>query len=164
MSVNTFRFSLSCLFVAAFLFMSTCLFAEDTSTSVNFVMDQEDLFSDMQEQELNTIIKEYVLRTNNEIDIVTVNSFAPFASLYEYSMDLSKNWTPLHTESPNILLIVLSKKLRGVYVLTAYGTEKLIQNDVCRHIIDADMMPGYAKQDYFMGTKQGLLQLMKEWN
>lgn len=129
-----------------------------------WVSDSEGLFSPEQQLELNQILAEYEKRTSNEIALITVKSMQPYASVLEYSTDLSNNWSMGRADDKNSLIIVLSKTLGQVRISTSYGTEKLIRNEVCKRIINADMLPAYARGNYFGGTKQGLLSLMKEWN
>ncbi|MDR1678364.1 MAG: TPM domain-containing protein [Prevotellaceae bacterium] len=129
-----------------------------------FVSDSDSLFTPAQEQELNALITGFKAKTDNEIAVITVNSCAPYSNMNDFSRDLSNNWQLWNGgEAQNSLLIIVSRSLHTVRITTAYGTEKLIQNDVCRRIIDTQMLPAYAADNYFAGTKQGLLALIKAW-
>ncbi len=128
------------------------------------VSDNEELFTVEQEAELNALIRDFQAKTNNEIAIVTVKTVEPYKNMVEYSTDLSNNWHLYNYDAENSLIIIVSKTLGTVRITTAYGTEKLLRNDICRRIIDSQMIPAYAVGNYFMGTKQGLVSLMNEWN
>ncbi len=128
------------------------------------VSDGEGLFTVEQQDELNELIKDFQVKTKNEIAIVTVKSVAPYNNMVEYSTDLSNNWHLYSYDSENSLIIIVSKTLGTVRITTAYGTEKLLRNDICKKIIDSQMIPAYADGNWFVGTKQGLVSLMKEWN
>lgn len=130
----------------------------------SWVSDVEGLFTQEQQKELNAILAEFESRTNNEIAVITVKSFSPYRSVLEFSTDLSNNWNMLRADDKNSLIVIVSKTLGQVRITTSYGTEKLLRNEVCKKIIHSDMMPSYAIGNYFDGTKQGLLSLMREWN
>lgn len=130
----------------------------------SWVSDVEGLFTPDQQVELNRILADFENRTNNEIAVITVKSISPYSSVLEFSTDLSNNWNMLRADDKNSLIVIVSKTLGQVRITTSYGTEKLLRNEVCKKIIHSDMMPSYAAGNYFAGTKQGLLSLMREWN
>ena len=128
-----------------------------------FVNDYEGLFSTSQQNELNTLIIEFEKKTNREIVIITLNDIKPYKDVGDYSKDLSYNWSITKDEVRNGLLVIVSRTLKTVRIITAFGTHQLIRDDVCRNIIENEMIPLYTLGNYFVGTKQGLLSLMKEW-
>jgi uncharacterized protein len=150
------------------LLFSAQSFAQKTSLPFpkfgSWISDTEGLFTPQQQKELNLLLAGYENRTNNEIAIITVKTIAPYNSVAEFSTDLSNKWSMGRDDTKNSLLIIVSKTLGQVRITTAYGTEKLIRNETCKKIINTDMLPAYAEGNYFAGTKQGLISLMKEWN
>jgi uncharacterized protein len=129
-----------------------------------FINDYEGLFTPSQQNELNTLMAEFEQKTNREIVIITLNDIKPYKNVGDYSKDLSYNWSITKDEVKNGLLVIVSKTLKSVRIITAFGTHQLIRDDVCKKIIDREMIPLYTIGNYFAGTKQGLLSLMKEWN
>jgi len=130
-----------------------------------WVNDVEGLFTQQQQSELNSIISAFEAKTNSGIAVITIKSYEPYSNINDFSKDLSNNWNLIgHNEAKNSLLIIVSKSLHTVRITTAYGTEKLLMNETCKKIINSDMIPSYSKGNYFAGTKQGLLSLMKVWN
>lgn len=129
-----------------------------------FVNDYEGLFTCSQQNELNTLIVQFEQKTNREIVIITLNDIKPYKDVGDYSKDLSYNWSITKDEVRNGLLVIVSRTLKTVRIMTAFGTHQLIRDDVCKKIIDKEMIPLYTLGNYFAGTKQGLLSLMKEWN
>lgn len=130
----------------------------------SWVNDSEGLFTPEQRNELNSILSDFEKRTNNEIAVITVKSYLPYNNLLELSTDLSNNWGLGRSNDKNSLIILVSKTLGQVRISTSYGTERLLRNEICKRIINNDMLPSYGTGKYFFGTKQGVLSLMKEWN
>ena len=128
------------------------------------VNDYEGLFTIQQQNELSAMIAEFEKKTNKQITIITLNDIKPYSNVNDYSKDLSYNWSLTKEEIKNGLLVIVSKTFQTVRITTAYGTHKLIREDVCRRIIKNEMLPAYSIGDYFAGTKKGLILLMKEWN
>ncbi len=128
-----------------------------------FINDYEGLFTPQQQIELNTLIAAFEKQTNREIAVVTLNDIKPYSNVSDYSKDLSYNWSLYKEELQSGLLMVVSKTFRTVRIMTAYGTHQLIQDDVCRNIINKEIIPACSQGDYFLGTKQGLSALMREW-
>lgn len=157
-------------FLFALLFVVTLISTQAQSKrfvfpSDSWVSDKEGLFTPQQQSELNKLILDFKSKTNSEINILTINTYAPFSNMNDFSRDLSNNWHMIgHDDAQNSLLIIVSKSLRTVRITTAYGTEKLLVNETCKKIINSDMVPAYTKGNYFAGTKQGLLSLMRIWN
>ncbi len=129
-----------------------------------WVNDYEGLFTAQQHDELNSLIADFEQRTNREIALVTLENIKPYTNLNDYSKDLSYNWSLTKEELKNGLIIIVSKSLRTVRITTAYGTHQLIRDDICRNIINNEMLPAYSIGNYYGGTKQGLISLMRQWH
>lgn len=128
-----------------------------------FVNDYEELFSPSQQNEFTALIVEFEKKTNREIVLITLNDIKPYKDVGDYSKDLSYNWSITKDEVKNGMLVIVSRTLKTVRIITAFGTHQLIRDDVCRNIINNEMIPLYTLGNYYLGTKQGLLSLMKEW-
>jgi len=155
--------------LSIYIFLTLCICVSNAQTvkfplQKGLINDYEGLFTPQQQKELSLLISEFEKKTNREISIITLNDIKPYSNLRDYSVDLSYNWSLGKDDRINELLIIVSKSLRTVRITTAYGTEKLIRDDVCKKIINNEMLPAYTSGNYFAGTKQGLLSIMQEWN
>lgn len=126
------------------------------------VNDFEELFTPAQRTELASMLDAFTLKTNKEIAVVTLKSISPFPDIHMYSLGLAAQWS-IAKDTDAGLLIIISKTLGKVKISTAYGTASLIQNDVCKNAINNIMIPKFTSGDYFNGTKEGVISLMKEW-
>jgi uncharacterized protein len=129
-----------------------------------FLNDYEELFTPQQQKELSSLLVNYSKKTNKEIVVVTIKEIKPYTNLQDYSYELSYNWSLDKMDQKDGLMVVVSKTLSMVRIMTSYGTEKLLEDDICKNIINTEMIPAYAANKYFDGTKQALISLMKVWN
>ena len=132
----------------------------DSQGSIN---DFENIFNDHQIKELTTIIKKFEKETSNEIAIVTIQSITPYTDFMKYSVDLANYWGIGKKDKNNGLLISVSKKLREVRISTGDETEKKLNDETCKKIIDTKMIPEFKTGNYYKGIKNGLLELIYQW-
>ena len=149
--------------VLCFLIQS-CVSQSNGTIKDNWVFDYEEVFTQSQIQELNSIIISYEQKTTNEIAIVTVDSIGRFNKMVDFAVDFGKQNGIGKNDRHNGLVIVFSKKMRQTFLATGYGTEKILKDEICKSIIDSDMIPYFKKEDYFGGIKAGLLSCMEKWN
>ncbi len=128
------------------------------------VNDFEGLFTIQQQKELSTLLEEFKAKTDREIAVITLDDIQPYSNVSDYTKELSYNWSLTKEEIRNGLLVIVSKSLKTVRITTAYGTHQLIQQDICKRIINNEMIPAYSIGNYFDGTKKGVISLMRQWN
>lgn len=121
---------------------------------VGYVNDFEEVFSAEEEAELSSIIKQHEQQTSNELVIVTVSDIAPYTDMKSYAIDLGNEWEVGQKDKNNGIAIVLSRKLKEVYITTGSGMG--ITDDQLQAIIDSVMIPRYIEGKEFEGTKSGL--------
>ena len=127
------------------------------------VNDFEHILTDNQIKNLTKIINDFEVKTTNEIAIVTVDSIRPYEDIVPYSVDLGTLWGIGKKGKNNGLLVVVSKGLRKIRISTGYGTEKILKDEICKKIIDTQMIPEFKNGDYYNGIKNGLLALIDKW-
>lgn len=128
-----------------------------------YVNDFENLLTAEQQADLNTTIHTYRGKTTNEIAIVTIDSIMPYTTLRDFTTDLGNYWGVGQDDKDNGLLIVVSKKLRNVWIGTGYGTEKVLTDPILTKIIDTAMTPHFKKGEFYEGIKAGTLQCIAHW-
>lgn len=129
---------------------------------VGYVNDFEGIFSPEQISELNQIIAEEENKTSNEIAIVSIESYAPYKTLYEYSLELANYWKIGKVDKNNGIAIVFGKQIRQIRIQIGYGLENKLKDDEAKKIIDSIIIPEFKKGDFFNGIKEGLIEIIKE--
>jgi len=129
---------------------------------VGYVNDFEGVFSTEQILELNEIIKKHENNTSNEIVIVSIDSYYPYKSLFEYSLELANQWGIGKKDKNNGILIIFGEKIRQIRIQVGYGLENKLKDEEAKRIIDNTIIPEFKKGDYYTGIKNGLIKIIKE--
>jgi uncharacterized protein len=127
-----------------------------------YVNDFEELFSDEQVAELNEIIKKEKIESSNEIAIVSISSYYPYKTLFNYSLDLANYWGIGKKYKSNGIIIVFGKQIRQIRIQVGYGLEQKLKDDETKAIIDDIIIPEFKNDKYYLGIKKGLLEIIKE--
>lgn len=127
------------------------------------INDFEKDFSLEQIAELDSIIRVFEKRTTNQIAIVTIESIEPYKDFADYSFDLFNTWGIGKADTDNGLIIILSVKLRQARISTGIGTEKILNDAICKKVMDEKILPNFKSSLYFEGTKEALLELIRLW-
>ena len=129
---------------------------------VGYVNDFEGIFTQDQIKELNDIISKQEKETTNEIAIVSITSFEPYETLFDYSLDLANNWGIGKKDKDNGIAIVFGKQIRQISIQVGYGLENKLKDEEAKKIIDNIIIPEFKKGDFFIGIKNGLIEIINE--
>lgn len=127
-----------------------------------YVNDFEGIFSNEQISELNKIIGQHEKATTNQIAVVSIKSFEPFESLFDYSLKLANQWGVGQKDKNNGITIVFGKQIRQIRIQVGYGLEKKLKDEEAKRIIDNVVIPEFKKGDYFAGIRNGIAEVIKE--
>jgi len=147
------------------IFISQTIFSQSDfkfPDRIGYVNDFEGIFSNEQILELNSIIGKQEKETTNQIVIVTIKSFEPFETLFDYSLKLANYWGVGQKDKNNGITIVFGKQIRQIRIQVGYGLEKKLKDEEAKRIIDNVIIPEFKKGDYFVGIKNGLAEIIKE--
>ena len=61
------------------------------------------------------------------------------------------------------LLIVVFKEHHKVRISTGLGTEKVLTDEICKHIIDEEIIPHFKKEEYFEGIRDAINKSIELW-
>ena len=125
-----------------------------------YVNDFEGILTQPQIYELNEIISKHEQETSNEIAIVTITSFKPYETIFDYSLALSNFWGIGKPDKNNGIAIVFGKQMRQIQIHVGYGLEMKLNDNEVKHIIDEKMIPAFKTGNYFEGIIKGLLELL----
>jgi uncharacterized protein len=162
---------LSFLSILLFIIVLSCK-SQDKKYSTVFqdnpnslaIVDSSNIFSISENDSLALKLVRYGDRTTRQIAVVTVDSISPYNDIHKYASDLGNYWSVGQKDIDNGLLIVLSKPLRKVAISTRYGTEKVLTDSICKHIIDSVMIPKFKDGNYYEGINKGVDTIIKIWD
>lgn len=129
-----------------------------------FVNDYAHVFTDSQKNELLEIVNDYNRKTTRQIVVITVDSIKPYDDIHKYATDLGNTWGVGTAEKDNGLIIVLCNPCRKISIATGIGTEKILTDEICKEVIDKTIIPEFKKGDFYKGIKNGITELIKQWN
>lgn len=162
---------ISLLLVLFFILLISCK-SQDKNYSTVFsenpnslaVVDNSNIFSTAENYELAAKLVEYGEVTTQQIAVVTVDSISPYNDIQKYAADLGSYWGVGQKDLDNGLVIVLSKPLRKVAIATGYGTQKVLTDSICKHIIDNVMIPKFKEDKYYEGIDMGIDAIIRIWD
>ncbi|WP_166668188.1 TPM domain-containing protein [Epilithonimonas xixisoli] len=126
------------------------------------VTDFEALFSQSETEELDSLIQDFEKRTTIQIAIVTLNEYYCDKEDFEaYTLLLANTWGIGQKGKDNGVLIAISKQYRQMRIHNGNGIEKILSDEATKQIIDHHFIPKFKENNYFEGTKNGLLALMQ---
>lgn len=130
---------------------------------VGYVSDYGHILSETETKELRSIIKEFGDNTTNEIFIITIGSIAPYTDIHKFATDLANNWGVGKVKKDNGLVIVVSKEIKKIAISTGKGTEKIVTDKICKNILKTIVVPKFKEEQYFIGLKKGLIEIILKW-
>lgn len=138
------------------------VFWDDLPNPHNWTNDYENLFSDEQETKLDQIISDFEKETTVEIAIVTIDTSKVSKDKFEdLSLHIAKTWGVGKKEKSNGILIAISKGYLKIRIQNGDGIVLFLSDDETAKIIRNEIIPYFKKEDYFEGTKAGILKLIE---
>lgn len=122
------------------------------------IIDQAQILSESQKQQLTAKIQDLYQRNLAQIAIVMVNS-TQGEPIFDYSFRIAEQWKLGKKGVDNGLLIVVAVQDRKAYILTGYGLEGTIPDSIASRIIREDMAGHFYQGDYFAGFNQALQRI-----
>jgi uncharacterized protein len=137
--------------------------------AVGWISDFEGLFTSNQEDSLERMLEHFEKLTSVEIAIVTIDSNMVEQSRFnEFAYRLLKVWGIGKINKSNGMVICISKDYHNLYICTDFGIDKFINERDKYNIIKKQIMPFYAKNNYYHGTLAGLSDIIarinKKWS
>ena len=129
---------------------------------IGYVNDFERILTQTQISDLNKIISKNEKETTDEIVVVTIKTFEPFPSLYDYSLGLASNWGVGKKDRNNGIVIVLSRQPQQIRIQVGKGLEKKLNNERTQQIIENTIIPELKNGDFYNGFKKGVLEIIGE--
>lgn len=131
------------------------------SQSTDCVNDFEKILKPAELQSLNTTLNSFEKKHLYKIVIITTPSIAPFQSFEEYATDLDKFLSKDPRLDPT-LLIVVSKTLRQIQVLSVDFIKYKLTTEETQNIISTYSVPELKKGNYYKALELASNEFMKK--
>ena len=128
---------------------------------LSWTNDYENLYTDKEEDMLDSIIFDFKHKTSVQIVIVTLDTIYTSKDKFDdLTLQIANTWGVGEKIKNNGILIGISKGHRKIRIQNGYGIEKIITDLQTKEIIDNYFIPNFKKNEYFVGTYSGLIELI----
>lgn len=155
------------LTVAAAIFLAAgtiCTAIPSRPEPQRLVNDFAGLFTPAEKNSLERILTAFDDSTSNQITVVTVSDLEG-NSAAEYATRIGLEWGVGAEKYDNGIVVLVKPKTPDsngqVNISVGYGLEGAIPDIYAKRIIDNEMIPRFAQNDYFGGVSAGCTVLMK---
>jgi uncharacterized protein len=125
--------------------------------AVGWVNDFEGLFTNKQENALESVIEHFEKRTGIEIMIVTIDTnMVAKGDFKDFSYRLLRIWGIGKRLQENGIVICISSGYQILKVSCDFGIDKLMSESTTTRIENKYFIPSYKKNKYYEGTYKGL--------
>lgn len=133
--------------------------------AVGWVNDFEGLYNRIQEDSIETILEHFERKTTIEIAIVTVDSNMVASDKFdEFAYRLLKIWGIGKINKSNGIVICICKDYKRLFISADFGIENYMNEYDKSKIINKYMIPAFQKNNYFIGTLNGLNAILDKIN
>lgn len=137
------------------------LFTDSLPAPTSWVNDFENLFSQTEEEQLDSVIDAFEKKTTAQIAVVTIDTSSIEKDKFdELILRIAKKWGVGQKKKDNGVVIGISKGYRRIRICNGYGIEKVFSDEETKQIIDKYFTPKYKESAYFDGTYEGLTALI----
>jgi uncharacterized protein len=151
---NRMRKQLHCGLLLFFLACAPC-FTQSLPKPSGFVNDFAGIMKADDVQAAESLASAFRKKTGAELALVTVTSFAPYASIEEFCTALMEDWGVGERGKDNGILLVLAMNEREVKIEVGYGLEGAIPDSAAGRILDTVVIPAFRKDDFSGGLAEG---------
>ena len=143
-----------------FFFLTFCLIgnlaAQNLPLPTGFINDFAGIMNSRDAAAAEALASAVKEKTGAELALVTINSYAPFASLDEFSLALAGTWGIGERGKDNGILLVLAMTEREIKIEVGYGLEGAIPDSAAGRILDNAVIPAFQEGDFSGGLLKGL--------
>lgn len=142
------------------VFLVNIAFAQDFPAKSNrLVNDYTGTLTSQQVQTLEQKLVAFDDSTSTQIAVVLIQSLADY-DVSDYAVRLAQKWGIGGKEHNNGILLLASIGDRKVTIQTGYGVEGAVPDAIAYRIINDDIKPAFARQEYYRGLDQATNSLM----
>lgn len=127
------------------------------------VNDFVELFTKDEVRSLDSLIKTIKKNTSIQVVLATIDStMLSNHTIEDYALDMLRTWGVGEKRKNNGILIVIAPDIHRMRVENGYGIEKYLSDEETKEIIDTAFIPHFKESEFFLGTTQGILALVKK--
>jgi len=131
--------------------------------AIGWVNDFEGLYDKSEEDSLESIIQHFEKKTTIEIAIVSVDSNMVASDQFnEFTYRLLKIWGIGKISKSNGMVICICKDYKTIYISSDFGLDNYLDDYDKYKIITKNVIPYFKKNNYFMGTLNGLNAILNK--
>jgi uncharacterized protein len=130
-----------------------------------WVNDFENIYSASEKKYLDSLLSAYEKNTTNEIAVITVDSTMVDENNFDdYIFNVAKNWKIGKVQKNNGSLIGISRQFQSIRIENGDGIAVKLSDEQTKNIIDSVFIENFKRGEFFEGTKEGILAMMKKIN
>lgn len=158
MKFNSLFTFLSISFLSIFL-INTAFAQNFPAKSNRLVNDYTGTLSNQQVEALEQKLVAFDDSTSSQIAVVLIKSLGDY-DIADYAVRLAQQWGIGGKQHDNGILLLASIGDRKVTIQTGYGLEGAVPDAIAYRIINSDIKPAFARQDYYKGLDQATNSLI----
>jgi len=132
-----------------------CLAAQRLPAPSGYVNDFAKVMKAKDAEAVESLAAAVKEKTGAELALVTINSYAPYAAISDYSIALAEAWGVGERSKDNGVILVLAMTEREVRIEVGYGLEGAIPDSVAGRILDTVVIPAFQNDDFSGGLREG---------
>ena len=137
------------------------VFWDNPPDSAGLVNDYENLYTDIEEAILDSLITNFEKTTTVQIVVITFDTtLISSDSLDALTLRLGNHWGVGQKNKNNGVVIGISRGYRKMRIQNGYGIEKILSDAETKIIIETVFIPHFRNGEYYEGTSNGLKILM----
>ena len=163
------KFTITCILFFSFLTVNGQTnkksYWDNIPNAVGWINDFENIFSEKEEQFLDSLVAAYEVETSVEIYVITIPEFATDRNrFYDLVSEIGKKWGVGKRELDNGILIAISKENRALNVNFGTGFTGHLTEAGVTEINRTILIPNFQNGDFFTGTLEGIQAIIKILN
>ncbi|KZL50636.1 MULTISPECIES: photosystem II repair protein Psb32 [Cyanophyceae] len=105
----------------------------------NWVLDQSDIISRVNEGKINSTFEDLAKKTGNEVRFVTIRRLDYGETPESFSQELFEKWFPTPAEQANQTLLVLDTVTNGTAIVTGEEVKPLLTDSIAESVVSETM-------------------------
>jgi uncharacterized protein len=143
------------------------MFSQIKSDSIpaakGWVNDFEKIYSKQEAKSLDSLISVFEKKTSYEIAIITIDAnYTTDSSFDQYIVAVANAWGVGKKGKDNGIVIGISSEFGRIRIVNGAGVTQYLSDDATKAIIDTNFIPNFKEGNYYKGTQEALLEIMKK--
>lgn len=140
---------------------STLALADTLPELTGRVVDNANLLTSQQREELSGILADFEQRSGGKQFVVATIPSLNGENQFDYSLRLFKAWQLGQKDKNNGALLFIARDDRKISIRTGYGLESTLTDQKASAIIQDFITPAFKQKKYYQGIREGLLAMMR---